>query len=433
MNALFIESLDLKEHPLKKANKKIRTEYFSTLSYIVNEVAIQPEIKMYVSKRLEMYQEALFSDGDTSVPSQQPRLSDVCSFISKPWRKNFRYMLVCDISLILLDESLTIQAVSIINSCLSKQRQTDVSHVLSDLAGKNKIREKHFVVAPLIKQYRINKAFLSQPERRIIVTANMSAGKSTLINALIGKPLARTSQEACTGNLCYLFRKVFEDGNVHLSTESLTMSATANELHSYEWSKPVSIASYFAQSSPQIRRLCVIDTPGVNAALYKSHVDITRTALQNEDYDMVLYVVCPTNLGTDAEIKHLKWVAKNLPKEKVIFVLNKIDNYRDCSDSVEESVHELKDDLHQLGFEHPVVCPISAYFSYLLKLKMTGKKLSDDETDEYTYLSKKFMRPAYNMACYYDIQAEENESDEMKLSKRAGIYGLEKIIYGGKL
>ena len=433
MNAFFIESLDLKEHPLKKANKKIKTEYFSTLSYIVNEVAIQPEIKMYVSKRLEMYQEALFSDGDISIRSQKTRLSDICSFISKPWRKNFRYMLVCDTSLILLDESLTIQAVSIINSCLSKQSQTDVSHVLSDLTGKNEIREKHLVVVPLIKQYRINKAFLSQPERRIIVTANMSAGKSTLINALVGKPLARTSQEACTGNLCYLFSKAFEDGNVHLSTESLTMSATADELHSYKWSKPISIASHFAQSSPQIRRLCVIDTPGVNAALYKSHADITRTALQREDYDMVLYVVCPTNLGTDAEIKHLKWVAKNLPKEKVIFVLNKIDNYKDCSDSVEESVHELKDDLHQLGFEHPVICPISAYFSYLLKLKMTGQKLSDDETDEYAYLSKKFMRPAYDLACYYDTQTEENESDEMKLSKRAGIYGLEKIIYGGKL
>ena len=63
------------------------------------------------------------------------------------------------------------------------------------------------IIAPMIKQDRLKKTFVSQKERRVIVTANMSAGKSTLINALIGKPLARTSQEVCTGNVCYLFNK----------------------------------------------------------------------------------------------------------------------------------------------------------------------------------------------------------------------------------
>lgn len=119
-------------------------------------------------------------------------------------------------------------------------------------------------------------------------------------------------------------------------------------------------------------------------------------ALLKEEYDLVLYVICPTNLGTDAEIRHLKWVANNLPKEKVVFVLNKLDNYKDCSDSIEESVHGLKDDLIKLGFENPVICPISAYFSYLLKLKITGQQMSDDEADEYDYLSKKFMRSSYD-------------------------------------
>lgn len=179
-------------------------------------------------------------------------------------------------------------------------------------------------------------------------------------------------------------------------------------------------------------RLCFIDTPGVDAALYKNHTDVTHTALQNERYDMILYVVCPTRLGTDAEIKHLKWVLKNLPTKKVIFVLNKLDNYRDGSDSIEESVQGLKGELIKLGFENPIICPVSAYFSYLLKLKMTGKRLADDETDEYVHLSKKFMRPSYDLSRYYvNVQSEGGDSAEMKLSKRAGIYGLEKIIYGG--
>ncbi len=432
MNSFFWESLDLREHPIKKAKKKMRAEYFSALTYIVNQVTSQPDVKPFTNERLNMYQKMLLSDVEIDAPTQKVGLNALNSCISKPWRKKFRYMLVCDVSLILLNEELTRQAIIIINSCLTNRSQTDVGRVFASLSGENVIDKKHFIAAPLITQYRLNKAFLSQQERRIIVTANMSAGKSTLINALIGKPLARTSQEVCTGNVCYLFNKAFEDDNVHLSAQNLTMNATSDELSSYEWSGPVSIASHFAPSTGQTPKLCIIDTPGVDAALYKKHTSITHTALQNEEYDIVLYVVCPTNLGTDAEIKHLKWVAQNLPKEKVVFVLNKLDNYRDCSDSVEESVQGLKDDLLKIGFDSPVICPISAYFSYLLKLKMTGQKLSEDEADEYAFLSKKFMRSSYDLSRYYDgVQSAEDETEEVKLSKRAGMYGLEKIIYGG--
>ncbi len=431
MNSVFIESLDLRDHPIKKAKKRIRAEYFSALTYIVNQVVHDPEDMQYVHERMKLYKNILLLDTTAGTSAQNNGLEAVNSCIGKPRRKKFRYMLVCDVALILLDDALTMQAISIVNKCLSERNQADVGHVVSALYTKNEIDKKHFVAAPLITQYRLNKQFMSQQERRIIVTANMSAGKSTLINALIGKPLARTSQEVCTGNICYLFNKAFEDDNVHLSTKALTMNATADELHSYEWSGPVSIASHFAQSTPEIPKLCIIDTPGVDAALYRNHTNITHTALRNEEYDMVIYVVCPTNLGSNAEIKHIKWVSQNIPKDKVIFVLNKLDNYRDCSDSVEESVKGLRDDLLKNGFENPTICPISAYFSYLLKLKMTGQKLSDDEADEYAFLSKKFMRSSYDLSRFYsDNQSVESETEEMKLCKRAGMYGLEKIIYG---
>ncbi len=434
VNSFFLESLDLREHPLKKEKKKIRAIYFSALSYIVNEVAIQPEEKLYTSKRLQMYQDMFLSDIDSNILLTKVGLQVVKSCIGRPWRKRFRSLLICDVSLILLDENLIRKAINIISNCLSSWGKAEIGRVIAILLDKNSIEKKYLAIESLIIQYHNNKTFFSQVERRIIVTANMSAGKSTLINALIGKPLARTSQEVCTGNICYLFNKPFEDNNVHLLTQMqmLTLNATTEDLCNYEWSGPVSIASYFTQSTPQIQRLCVIDTPGVDAALYRKHTDITHAALLKEEYDLVLYVICPTNLGTDAEIRHLKWVANNLPKEKVVFVLNKLDNYKDCSDSIEESVQGLKDDLIKLGFENPVICPISAYFSYLLKLKITGQQMSDDEADEYDYLSKKFMRSSYDLSCYYnDVQISENESKEIALTKHAGIYGLEQIIYGG--
>lgn len=456
MNLFFIEALDLREHPIKKAKTKIRAEYITALSYIVNTIASQTDkhkdtyslienvghnlesvvIQKYTSERLKLYQTLFFADVEKLVfantINEKVGLRAVTSCVSRPWRKKYRLMLVCDVALILLEKSLVTQAITIINGCLSNKNKEKVNRILLSLFDESDIDKKHIVVAPMIKQYRLNRAFLSQKERRIIVTANMSAGKSTLINALIGKPLARTSQEVCTGNACYLFNKAFEDDNVHLATRSLTMKATTDELYVYEWSGPVSIASYFTTSTPQIPRMCIIDTPGVDAALYKEHTKLTHNALLNDDYDMVLYVVCPTNLGTDAETKHLKWVAQNIPNEKIVFVLNKLDNYRDCSDSIEESILGLKKDLLKIGFEDPTICPISAYFSYLTKLKMTGQILSADEADEYAYLSKKFMRSSYDLSHYYKgSQSSDNESEETKLSKRAGLYGLEKIIYGG--
>ena len=262
----------------------------------------------------------------------------------------------------------------------------------------------------------------------------MSAGKSTLINALIGKPIARTSQEVCTGNVCYLFNKAYEDGKIHLSAQGLNLSATAEDLHGYDWNGHISIASYFTGIDSDVPRLCIIDTPGVDAALYKEHSKRAHNALLNDAYDTIIYVVSPTRLGTDAEKKHLQWVAQNLQKDKIIFVLNKLDDYHDFSDSIEESVHDFKEDLLKIGFENPVICPISAYFSYLLKLRMTGQALSEDESDEYALYAKKFKRSAYDLSHYYDgVQCLPTDSEEIALSKRVGLYGLEKIIYGGRL
>ncbi|MFR3752261.1 MAG: hypothetical protein ACLTW9_07855 [Enterocloster sp.] len=80
------------------------------------------------------------------------------------------------------------------------------------------------------------------------------------------------------------------------------------------------------------------------------------------------YVISPTNLGTDAEIRHLKWVSENVDQNKVVFILNKLDDYRSESDNISESMTALRNDLTKLGFTAPVICPISAYFGYLLKL-----------------------------------------------------------------
>lgn len=438
MDIFFVEALDMREHPVKKAKKKIQVEYITALTYIVEKTIKETdwhkvEILKYVTERLRLYRTQLFVDALVVNGNKKQGASCLAAF-AKPWRRKYRFMLVCDVALLLLEAPLVLHATEIIKEHLSSKRQIDIEQISLLLQNKQDIEKKYISVSPLMKQYRANKDFFSKEERRIIVTANMSAGKSTLINALVGKPIARTSQEVCTGNVCYLFNKAYEDENMHLSTQCLNLSATANDLHGYDWNGHISIASFFTGIVADIPRLCIIDTPGVDAALYKEHSKRARNALLNDNYDTIIYVVSPTRLGTDAEKKHLQWVAQNLQKDKIIFVLNKLDDYHDFSDSIEESVLNLKEDLLKFGFETPIICPISAYFSYLLKLRITGQALSEDEADEYAFYSKRFKRSSYDLSYYYEgVQCLSTDSEEIELSKRAGLYGLEKIIYGGTL
>lgn len=437
MNRFFVEALDIREHPIKKAKKKIQAEYNSALKYIIEQAISeenchQAEVEKYAAERLRLYQYQLFADTAIANVNEKHGMRCLSSF-AKPWRSKYRFMLVCDVTLILLEESLVLRAMEIIKKPLSSKRQADIEQVASLLHDKRDIEKKYLNISSLVLQYRANNDFFSQRERRIIVTANTSAGKSTLINALIGKPVARTSQEVCTGNVCYLFNKAYEDENIHLSTQDIDLRATMDKLHGYDWDGHISIATYFVGITPNVPRLCIIDTPGVDAALYKEHSKCAHNALLNDNYDTIIYVVSPTRLGTDAEKKHLQWVAQNLQKDKIIFVLNKLDGYHEFSDSIEESIHDFKEDLLKIGFENPVICPISAYFAYLLKLRMAGQALSEDEADEYALYSKKFMRYSYDLSHYYDgVQDLPADSEEIMLSKRVGLYGLEKMIYGGR-
>lgn len=443
MNKLFLEALSTQAHPIKKAKKKIQAEYITALTYIVEKTlskknCYQAETGSIISEHLHLYQNQLFADICVETIDEKNGKRCLMAFFKhsflKLWRKKYRFMLICDVALIIFDEELVSVAMGIIKEGLSAKRQADVEQITALLKDNQYVKKRYRPASMLINQYRANKEFIAKPERRIIVTANMSAGKSTLINALIGKPIARTSQEVCTGNICYLFNKAYEDDNVHLSAQDINLSATAEDLHEYDWSGQIFITSYFVGIVPKIPRLCIIDTPGVDAALYKEHSKIAHNALLNDDYDTIIYVVSPTRLGTDAEKKHLRWVAQNLQKEKVIFVLNKLDNYHDFADSIEESIHDLKEDLLKSGFDNPIICPISAYFSYLLKMKITGQSLSEDEKDEYAVYAKKFKKPAYDLSHYYKgVQCLPSDSEEIALSKCVGLYGLEMMIYGGIL
>lgn len=433
----FVTSHSLTEHPLKRAKKKTKIQYYVILDYFVSQCAGVAE---YANARLSQYHAMLIGDETLNVftdGNHKPMIRSMVSGWLRPWMWKYRFWLMCDIALITANKNAIENAQEIILGYLNKPQSATLGMLVSTLYTDEPIPQKLLFAEGLIYQFRLNRRFIAQQEMRILITANMSAGKSTLINALIGKQVARTSQEACTANLCYLFNKPVEDGTIHLLSPRLNLNAAYDDLMSTGQSDSSDIASYFRSfvHSESPRRICLIDTPGVNSAINQEHGKRTRNALLNEQYDMLIYVLNANQLGTDAEINYLKYVSENVPKDKVIFVLNKLDNFKSTDDSIAASIEGVQNDLIHIGFENPIICPLSAYFALLLKMKQNHEAMNEDEQDAYDYYVKKFSRPEYDLSTYLEGSAlpvvDGAEDERLALAERCGLHGLENILYGG--
>ncbi|WP_281884876.1 dynamin family protein [Paenibacillus sp. YYML68] len=432
----FITSHSLVGHPLKWAKKKTRIQYYVILEYFVNQCA---GITKYANARLLQYHTMLVGDETADVLTDRDRDLNMRSMVNdrlRPWMWKYRFWLINDIALIVADKTAVEKAQEIMQRYLSKRQSTALAMLVSTLYSDEVVSHKLHFTEDMIHQYRLNRKFTEQQELRVLITANMSAGKSTLINALVGKQVARTSQEACTANLCHFLNKPVEDGSIHLLGSEINLYAEYDDLMSADNVDGSDIASYFRTfiHLEMPRRICLIDTPGVNSAINQEHGKRARRALREEHYDKLIYVLNANQLGTDDEIRYLKYVSEHVPKDKIIFVLNKLDNFKSTDDSIAASIEGVRNDLVHLGYEDPVVCPLSAYFALLLKMKMNGEAMTEDEQDAYDYYVKKFSRSEYDLSVYIpnpNTLVPAAEDKQSALAVRSGLYGLEKIVYGG--
>lgn len=430
-NDKFVHAILLDIHPLQNDTLKLKLKYYVSLEFIVKSEALGCE---YIKARLSRYKKFLLSDfpkpklTDSECLKYFQSLIGIRNFLK---RKQHLYLLFCDVALILQDEAKLMKVRSDLKRYLGNKQNKNVDIMFRIIFSDQEVQKEMTIAKDLIVQIRNNKKFIEKKEKRFLVTANVSAGKSTLINAITGRKLTKTSQETCTGNLSYLYNKPFEDNVCHLSASPLNFHASYHDIAKIESTVISSIAAHFTTTLSQ-ERVCLIDTPGVNSTLFKDHKKITRKAIQDENYDKLIYVINANKLGTDEELAYVNWISKNVPHNKVVFVLNKLDDFKISEDSISESINAVRNDLLSCGFENPIICPISAYYSYLLRKKEYNKLLSEDEIDEYALYTKKFSRKEYDLSHYYNIKnSTDNDSVFLQMSKKCGIYGLEKILLEG--
>ena len=227
-----------------------------------------------------------------------------------------------------------------------------------------------------LKGEDVKKAFkqVQNQELQVSVIATVSAGKSTLINALLGKKLMPSSQEACTATISEIQdndKEMFEaqafdkNGNLYATSNDLDLD-TMKEWNSNEKISKIEIKGDIPFVKADDTRLILMDTPGPNNSRDEAHKETTMRALSESSKTLVLYILNATQLGVNDDNNLLNMVAESMKvggkqsKDRFIFVVNKLDEFFNEDDDVESVLDKVRKYLEDKGIDNPNIYPASA-------------------------------------------------------------------------
>ena len=283
----------------------------------------------------------------------------------------------------------------------------------------------------MVKSWEIIKKYYASKEKKVVFTATMSAGKSTLINAIIGRELSPAKKSACTSSIiefCSLPLKrdtyyIYCDDNEMQGDEKFVQNYLKANRNSLE------IYGYFDSelSETQIR---FVDTPGINSSRNPEHKKITREALKSCKDAIIVYVIPVENYGSEDDYIHLNYIKKNVEYSDIIFVVNMIDTCDFEDDSLPQIMKDIKEHLVSIGFEDPRVYPISAKAGLELKHLSRGYVMTQNERVSAEVFSKKFVKDEYRLIDYYPQlrNGEETTESERRDLNNTGLMMFEKLL-----
>ncbi|KAI1786854.1 hypothetical protein LXA43DRAFT_1098803 [Ganoderma leucocontextum] len=195
---------------------------------------------------------------------------------------------------------------------------------------------------------------------KVLVTGDLNAGKSTFVNALLGREIMPVDQQPCTTAFCEVHDATENDGKeeIHILKEGATYSAKdettftraslsdLDAIVSENENESQVLKVYLVDPrDPQasllsngIVDISLIDAPGLN----RDNTHTTRVFARQEEIDVVVFVVSAENHFTLSAKEFLT----NASKEKayLFIVVNKYEQIRDkakCRRLVLEQIKQL--------------------------------------------------------------------------------------------
>ncbi len=420
MDNFLTHTFSIKNHPICELKEKFKIQYVMGLG----------EFMCYMSKKdgraklvFEVWARSIIPTLPVSCWQCTKDYSQIKTATSLK-RDGFRFFSMRRIffyDCFYLSSTLNAEQVTCTYSFLYENVRDIISrHILKDVYANwgNPTQKK---IPPQLLNHKINNdVFHSKPLKRILVVATMSAGKSTLINALMGYRVNEVKTTACTDKLCYLYNKPSVDGVIIRRKKGEYMYSS--DVESVQKVDFIEAGLHF-NSSLSDSRICFIDTPGTNYSGDKSHGEITLKAISSNDYDAIIFVVNSLQFNTDDEATLRDYVIKRT-KRPVLFVLNQLDCFNPEDDSIQDTLNSLSMILRNSKIKYQI-SPLSAYYALLLKLKAGNRKFSKQEQIQMDNLVNLFKDDYYNLVSYCHNSSVRKEANEYE---KTGITLLESLI-----
>lgn len=275
----------------------------------------------------------------------------------------------------------------------------------------------------LRRHRRTSQNFINKKIKRVLIVATMSAGKSTLVNALVGHKINQVRSTACTSIVHRIYNKPVHEGAVAEFGEKKLVYTTDYSLLVSE--NIHSIGVNFSSSLSKCR-VCLLDTPGVNYNGDKSHGEISRKIIAENDYDLLLLVLNAQQLAIDDEKDLITYVGKYC-KHKIIGVLNKCDTYNPLEDSITNALKTSYAMFEEAGIKNPYIIPISAHVAYLCRQTYSpNTQLGKRDSIEFKLISNKMADSFYNFPSY--LSGVPKDIQPKDILERSGVPYLEYLI-----
>lgn len=262
----------------------------------------------------------------------------------------------------------------------------------------------------------------------VYVVATMSSGKSTLINAMLGRDLLPAANEATTATIARItdndsMRDCFSAKRYDRDSLLVGQESDVDLECLVEWNKLPDTqlidieGDIVAIKERKDVRLVITDTPGPNNSQDPEHRRTTMGYIQDSKRNpLILYVLNATQLGTNDDQHLLGLVAENMrkggkqSKDRFIFVVNKMDVFDpESGEDVSAALARVRQYLVNNGIQNPVIYPVSANLTRLIR--KPHDKHTRRERNDFTTMADLFNEePAMDMLQYMPITSRVHRS-----------------------
>lgn len=267
----------------------------------------------------------------------------------------------------------------------STQLKSEIIKLMDGMVAFQKAYPK-FDFPKVSENFKLTRELIEKGEFNLAVCGKVKNGKSSLINALIGRELLPVCTDVATSRVFKIshsneekFYVVYGNGDrKEISQDELATygsQAVINKKGEADIEKTISYIQVFTSMDFLPEGVSMIDTPGIGST-YPHHTAITKQYIKQADAAM--FVMNPTPLE-DIEVDFLKEIVSVTPG--ILFVTTKID--QNGNDSVEESLKRNRQIIETaVGSELPFGISMLKMSSKLL-LEAAAEK--DEMTSAFNY------------------------------------------------